>query len=421
MLNWENIFATRSSRMRASEIRELLKLLERPDIISFAGGIPDPALFPDAEFKQAYADIFSGPTVNAALQYSVSEGYKPLREWLVGQMAALGIPCELENVFIVSGSQQGLDYLGKLFLSPKDTALVTAPTYLGALQAFNAYEPTYDQLTPNGNRTPESYRAAASQAGGRVKFADFANPTGETVDLAGREKLLDLAEELDIAVIEDAAYQSLRYDGEPVAPILALEIARKGNINDTRTIYCGSFSKTLAPGLRVGFVVANAPVIRKLVLMKQAADLHSSTINQIAIHQVAERGFEAQVAKVRKTYSHRRDCMLAALAKYMPEGTSWTKPQGGMFVWVTLPKGMDGAKLLDAVARLDGEADGAALLAKSLETVKVAFVPGKAFFADGSGANTLRLSFSCANDEMIEEGISRLGKLIASEIGAMAA
>ena len=409
MLNWENIFATRSSRMRASEIRELLKLLERPDIISFAGGIPDPALFPDAEFKQAYADIFSGPTVNAALQYSVSEGYKPLREWLVGQMGALGIPCELENVFIVSGSQQGLDYLGKLFLSPKDTALVTAPTYLGALQAFNAYEPTYDQLTPNGNRTPDSYRAAASQAGGRVKFAylsaDFANPTGETVDLAGRKKLLDLAEELDIAVIEDAAYQSLRYDGEPVAPILALEIARKGNINDTRTIYCGSFSKTLAPGLRVGFVVANAPVIRKLVLMKQAADLHSSTINQIAIHQVAERGFDAQVAKVRKTYSHRRDCMLAALAKYMPDGVSWTKPQGGMFVWITLPKGMDGAKLL----------------ARSLETAKVAFVPGQAFFADGTGANTFRVSFSCANDEMIEEGISRLGKLIAREIGALAA
>ncbi|NKJ07872.1 MULTISPECIES: PLP-dependent aminotransferase family protein [unclassified Rhizobium] len=409
MLNWENIFATRSSRMRASEIRELLKLLERPDIISFAGGIPDPALFPDQEFKQAYADIFSGPTVNAALQYSVSEGYKPLREWLVGQMKVLGVPCELDNVFIVSGSQQGLDYLGKLFLSPKDTALVTAPTYLGALQAFNAYEPTYDQLTPNGNRTPDSYSAAATKAGGRVKFAylsaDFANPTGETVDLVAREKLIDLADELDIAIIEDAAYQSLRYDGEAIPPILALEIARKGNINDTRTIYCGSFSKTLAPGLRVGFVVANAPVIRKLVLMKQAADLHSSTINQIAIHQVAERGFDAQVAKVRKTYSHRRDCMLAALAKYMPEGTSWTKPQGGMFVWVTLPKGMDGAKLL----------------ARSLETAKVAFVPGQAFFADGTGANTFRVSFSCANDEMIEEGISRLGKLISGEIGALAA
>ncbi|ANL47460.1 aminotransferase class1/class2 protein [Rhizobium phaseoli] len=405
MLNWDTMFASRSSRMRASEIRELLKLLDRPDIISFAGGIPDPALFPDQQFKQAYADIFAGAAVNSALQYSVSEGYKPLREWLVRQMADLGIPCELDNVFIVSGSQQGLDYLGKLFLSPNDTALVTWPTYLGALQAFNAYEPAYDQLTPGGNRTPESYRAAAAAAGGNVKFAylsaDFSNPTGETVDLAGRKQVLALAEELDVAVIEDAAYQSLRYDGEPIPPILALEIAEKGHINETRTIYCGSFSKTLAPGLRVGFVVANAPVIRKLVLMKQAADLHSSTINQMAIADVAERGFDAQVAKIKAAYSHRRNCMLAALEKYMPEGTSWTKPEGGMFIWITLPEGMDGAKLL----------------AKSLDTAKVAFVPGKAFFADGSGANTFRLSFSCANEQMIEDGIGRLGKLITDEIG----
>jgi DNA-binding transcriptional MocR family regulator len=391
--------------MRASEIRELLKLLDRPDIISFAGGIPDPALFPDQEFKAAYVDIFDSSAVNSALQYSVSEGYKPLREWLVKQMAAIGIPCELDNVFIVSGSQQGLDYLGKLFLSPNDTALVTWPSYLGALQAFNAYEPAYDQLTPNGNRTPDSYKAQAASAGGKVKFAylsaDFANPTGETVDQAGREKVLALAEELDIAVIEDAAYQSLRYDGTPIAPILATEIAKKGHINDTRTIYCGSFSKTLAPGLRVGFIVANAPVIRKLVLMKQAADLHSSTINQMAIAHVAERGFDAQVAKIKSVYSHRRNVMLAALEKYMPAGTSWTKPEGGMFIWVTLPDGMDGAKLL----------------AKSLETANVAFVPGKAFFADGSGENTFRVSFSCANDQMIEEGISRLGALIAGEIG----
>lgn len=406
MLNWDNIFATRSLRMRASEIRELLKLLDRPDIISFAGGIPDPALFPDKDFKQAYAEIFDSTAVNSALQYSVSEGYKPLREWLIKELAKLGIPAGLDNVFIVSGSQQGLDYLGKLFLSPKDTALVTWPTYLGALQAFNAYEPSYDQLTPGGNRTPDSYRTTAEQNGGKVKFAylsaDFANPTGETVNREDREKVLALAEELDIAVIEDAAYQSLRYDGEPVPPILALEIARKGSIEDTRTIYCGSFSKTLAPGLRVGFIVGNAQVIRKLVLMKQAADLHSSTINQMAIAHVAENGFDAQVAKIKAAYSQRRNSMLAALQKYMPAGVEWTKPEGGMFVWVTLPKGMDGAKLL----------------AKSLETAKVAFVPGQAFFADGSGANTLRVSFSCANDEMIDEGIKRLGSLVASEIAA---
>lgn len=402
MLDWEHIFATRSARMKASEIRELLKLLEQPDIISFAGGIPDPALFPADEFKTAYADIFSGAQVNAALQYSVSEGFKPLRDWIVADVAKIGIECSADNVFITSGSQQALDYLGKLFLSPNDTALVTWPTYLGALSAFNAYEPNYDQLSLNGNRTPEGYRDTAAKAGGAVKFAylsaDFSNPTGETITREAREKLLALADELDIAILEDAAYQHLRYDGEALPPILTLDIARSGGIENTRTIYSGSFSKTLAPGLRVGFVIAAMPVIRKLVLMKQAADLHSSTINQIAIEHVASRGFDAQVAKIKSVYSGRRDAMLAALAKYMPKNTSWTKPEGGMFVWVTLPDGMDGAELL----------------AKSLSTEKVAFVPGKAFYADGSNANTLRISFSCANDQMIDEGIKRLGRLIGS-------
>ena len=408
MLNWDHVFASRMSGMRASEIRELLKLLERPDIISFAGGIPDPALFPDAAFQAAYAEIFSGDQAAAALQYSVSEGYRPLREWLRSEMEKIGIACTADNIFITSGSQQALDYLGKLFLSPKDTALVTWPTYLGALQAFNAYEPNYDQLTLAGNRTPESYKAAAENLGGAVKFAylsaDFSNPTGETVDRAARERLLKLAEELDIAVIEDAAYQSLRYDGEAVPPILSLEIAEKGSIEDTRTIYCGSFSKTLAPGLRVGFVVANQTVIRKLVLMKQAADLHSSSINQIAIAHVAERHFETQVAKIRNAYRARRDAMLKALATYMPAGTTWTRPEGGMFIWVTLPEGMDGTELL----------------ARSVETEKVAFVPGQAFFADRSGVNTLRLSFSCANEAMIDEGIKRLGRLVQGALAAAA-
>ncbi|ABQ60412.1 MULTISPECIES: PLP-dependent aminotransferase family protein [Brucella] len=410
MLDWENVFATRSKRMRASEIRELLKLLERPDIISFAGGIPDPALFPHDEFQAAYKDILGGPEANAALQYSISEGYKPLRTWLVGELAKIGIPCTEDNVFITSGSQQALDYLGKLFLSPGDTALVTAPTYLGALQAFNAYEPNYDTLALKGNRTPQSYAQTAQKAGGQVKFAylsaDFSNPTGETVDRAGREKLLAHADELDIPVIEDAAYQYLRYNGDAIPPILALDIARNGgDIEKTRTIYCGSFSKTLAPGLRVGYVVASKTVIRKLVLMKQAADLHSSTINQIAIQHVAVHGFDAQVAKLHGVYKHRRDRMLEALAKYMPEGVHWTKPEGGMFVWVTLPEGMDGASLLAA----------------SIDSEKVAFVPGKAFFADGTGANTLRLSYSCANDEMIDEGIKRLGRLIRAHTKSAAA
>ncbi|MBP1850920.1 PLP-dependent aminotransferase family protein [Rhizobium halophytocola] len=404
MLNWEQVFASRSTRMRASEIRELLKLLDRPDIISFAGGIPDPALFPREAFEAAMADIFAGSDAQASLQYSVSEGYLPLREWLAGEMEKIGIACTVDNVFITSGSQQALDYLGKLMLSPGDTALVGWPTYLGALQAFNAYEPHYDQLIPAGNRTPESYREGATAKGGAVKFAylsaDFANPTGETIGREGREQVLALAEELDIAVIEDAAYQALRYDGEPVPPILALEIAAKGSIEQARTIYCGSFSKTLAPGLRVGFVVAATPVIAKLVLMKQAADLHSPSLNQMAIEHVATRHFEAQVDTIRNAYRSRRDAMLGALARHMPPGATWGTPQGGMFVWVTLPEGIDGA----------------ALLVRSIETERVAFVPGQAFFADRSGANTIRLSFSCADEAVIGEGIARLGRLVANAL-----
>lgn len=407
MLNWEHIFATRATRMRASEIRELLKLLDRPEIISFAGGIPDPALFPAQVFADAYTKVLTGPSAGTALQYAVSEGNLALRTWLASYMAGLGVTCDASNIIITSGSQQALDYIGKLFLSPGDTALVNWPTYLGALQAFNAYEPRYDRLIPLGNRPAEDFASAARDAGGEVKFAyasaDFANPTGETLDRATREKILDLADTLDIAVIEDAAYQSLRYDGEAIPPMLALDIARKGHINDTRVLYCGSFSKTLSPGLRVGWICAAAPVISKIVLLKQAADLNTSTINQMVLADVAETYFDTQVATIKAAYRARRDAMLKALATHMPAGCSWSKPDGGMFVWVTVPEGLDGATLL----------------ARSLESVKVAFVPGRAFFADGSGGNTLRLSFSCANEALIEEGISRLGKLLKEAIAGL--
>ncbi|WP_198670559.1 PLP-dependent aminotransferase family protein [Oceanicella sp. SM1341] len=399
-MNWQDILARRAGRMKASEIRELLKLLDQPDIISFAGGIPDPALFPADDFKTAFHDIFSGPDATTALQYSVSEGYLPLRRWLAARMAALGVPCGPENILITSGSQQALDYLGKIFLTPGDTALVTWPTYLGALGAFNAYEPRYDRLLPRANRSAEDIAAAAREAGGRAKFAylsaDFANPTGETIDRAGREAVLALADTLDLAVIEDAAYQDLRYDGEAIPPMLALEIARKGSIEACRTVYCGSFSKTLSPGLRVGWVCAESSLISRLVLLKQAADLHSATLNQMAVHRVAEAGFEAQVTRARAAYRARRDRMLAALERHMPAGVSWTEPEGGMFVWVTVPEPLDGA----------------ALLARAVSGHKVAFVPGRAFFPDATGGNTLRLSFSAADGETIEEGIRRMGALL---------
>ncbi|GAB5435365.1 aminotransferase-like domain-containing protein [Falsiruegeria mediterranea] len=396
----EEMFATRADRLKASEIRELLKLLDQPDIISFAGGIPDPALFPAEAFQAAYAKALDPQHQAKALQYSVSEGYLPLREWLVDHMAGIGVPCDVDNVLITSGSQQALDYLGKLMLSPGDTALVNWPTYLGALAAFNAYEPRFDRLDLGVNHDVSDYADRAEVAGGRVKFAylsaDFSNPTGETVDAAGRARLIDMAEELDCAIIEDGAYQALRYDGDAIQPILAMELAQKGDLEACRTIYCGSFSKTLSPGLRVGWIVAAKPVISKLVLMKQAADLHSPTINQMAIHGVAEACFEAHVSNLRAAYCARRDAMLAALSDHMPEGVDWTRPEGGMFVWITLPKGMDGARLLDRAIREE----------------RVAFVPGGAFFADGSGTNTIRLSFSNSDAAAIGEGVSRLGGVL---------
>jgi DNA-binding transcriptional MocR family regulator len=406
-MSLQEIFATRATRMKASEIRELLKLLDQPDIISFAGGIPDPELFPKQAFQDAFNTALTGPIADQGLQYSTSEGHKPLRVWIADQMQKIGIPATPDNILITSGSQQALDYLGKLFLSPGDTALVGWPTYLGALGAFNAYEPRYDKLDPLSNRSGADYMAEADAAGGKAKFAylsvDFANPTGATVSRAARERVIDLADEMDIAVIEDAAYQSLRFDGEAIPPILALEAARKGgDIEACRTIYCGSFSKTLSPGLRVGWVCAAMPVINQLVLMKQAADLHSATLNQIAIADVAQQHFDSHVAKIRAAYRGRRDVMLNALEEYMPEGVSWTKPEGGMFIWVTLPETLDGADLL----------------AESLKTERVAFVPGHAFFADGSGRNTLRLSYATSDEAKIVEGIKRLGNLITKALAA---
>ncbi|MDR6293975.1 DNA-binding transcriptional MocR family regulator [Inquilinus ginsengisoli] len=403
----ETHYATRAAKMRASEIRELLKLLDRPGVISFAGGIPDPALFPTDVIREGYAAALDAG--GAALQYSVSEGYVPLRQWLVRHMASIGVPCTIDNIVITSGSQQGLDYLGKLFLSPGDTALVTWPAYLGALQAFNAYEPRYDRLAPeHGNTTPAAYRMAAEAAGGRVALAyltpDFANPSGETLSLDGRRRALALADELDIPVIEDAAYQQLRYDGEDVPPLQALDVAAKGgDIDRSRVTHSGSFSKTLAPGLRIGWICAARGVVQKLVLTKQAADLHTPTINQMVMHHAAEHAHAAQVAKIRAAYRDRRDHMLAALLRHMPAGVSWTRPQGGMFIWVTLPEGLDGAELL----------------ARAVEQ-GVAFVPGRAFHADGTGGNSLRLSFSLADAAAIETGIGRLGALIAGAAQAAA-
>lgn len=401
-IDWSETLAHRADRMRASEIRELLKLLDHPDIISFAGGIPDPILFPAKAASDATADILADPRLAAqALQYSVSEGYAPLRTWIADHMGRLGVPCTIDNILITSGSQQGLDFIAKLLISAGDTALVTAPTYLGALQAFNPYEPRYDRLiTDGGNVTPAEYRARASSGGGRVKFTyvvpDFANPSGETMTGAARERLLDMAEEIGCAVIEDTAYEALRFEGAPEPAIIARDVARQGHIDATRTIYCGTFSKTIAPGYRVGWICAAKPLIAKLVLVKQAADLHSASINQMVMHRLVSAHYDSQIAAARTLYRGRRDALVAALSREMPAGVTWTKPEGGLFVWVTLPEAIDAADLLK----------------RAIAEERVAFVPGAAFFATDVQRNTLRLNFSSPNEGQIAEGIKRLGALI---------
>ena len=402
---FEPAYARRAEGMKASEIRELLKVLDRPGIISFGGGIPDPALFPVEAASAAYQRILADPSLAAAgLQYSVSEGYLPLKEWIVQHMGRLGVPCSPDNIIITSGSQQALEFLGKLLLTEKDTALVEAPTYLGALQAFSAYEPHYDTLQPiNGNRTPQSYRDAAAAAGGAVKFVyvvpDFANPTGETLPKQAREGLIDLATELGVPILEDTAYSALRFAGEEVPCIQALDVMRHGgDINRSRVVYCGTFSKTLTPGLRIGWICAAESIVRRVVLVKQASDLNTSNINQIVMHELATKTYESQVRKARSHYASRRSAMLAALDEHMIEGVRWTKPEGGLFVWMELPPAIDGK----------------ALLTRAVNEFNVAFVPGSAFFANGQGRNTIRLSYSLPTEERIHEGIKRLGQLLRS-------
>jgi DNA-binding transcriptional MocR family regulator len=404
-LKWEPRFASRTAGMRSSEIRDLLRVVDQPGVTSFAGGIPDPALFPLADIRKAYQAVLADDaSASRALQYSSSEGDPVLRDWIVGYMARKGVACEPENILITNGAQQGLEFLGKLFLSAQDTALVTAPTYLGALQAFSAYEPVYDDLRlADSNRTALSYRDAATAAQGEVKFAyvvpDFSNPTGEILNLKARRHLLRLAGELDIPIVEDNPYTELRYDGADVPAIQSLDIARCGSINTSRVIHCGSFSKVFTPGLRVGWICASKDIISRLILIKQASDLNSSAINQAVAAYLATRLFDKQVEKARKSYRLKRDAMLAALAAYMPDGAHWTRPDGGLFVWLTLPE----------------EFDSVALLQKAIAEFGVAFVPGHAFFADGRMKNTLRLSFSLPDIAGIDAGVRRLAALVRSE------
>lgn len=400
--------STRALRLETSEIRELLKLINREDIVSFAGGIPDPTLLPLDLVREAIDEVLANRETGCeALQYSASEGHEPLRSWIADYMMRSGVPCAPHNILITSGSQQALDFLGKLFVTPGDRILVTAPTYLGALQAFNAYEPNYGPLLPQDVDHPDGEHGEGSA--GRTKFAyvvpDFANPTGNTLDLATRQRILASALAGDYFLVEDAAYSELRFEGMPIPSIMSLGVAAASSIDGARSIYCGTFSKTVAPGLRVGWICAARTIIDKLVLIKQGSDVHTSTLNQMVVLHFVRRHFNDHVLRVRSVYAQRLSIMQECLAEFMPPSVSWTKPKGGLFVWVELPKELDTTKLLEQSIREEG----------------IAFVPGQAFFARDPRRSTLRLSYSLAAEAPMRAGIERLAALMTRSLARSSA
>jgi 2-aminoadipate transaminase len=357
--------------------------------------MPAPELFPVREFQDACRYVLEHEG-KEALQYSVTEGYPPLKQYLVEKMRKYGVPAEEENVLIVNGSQQALDLIGKAFLNPGDTILTDRPTYLGAIQAWNSYEARFVTvpLDDDGTRVDLMEDILNRET---VKFIyclpNFHNPAGVTLSLERRHKIVDLAAKHGAFIVEDDPYGELRFEGEDLTPIVVLH---KDN-----TVYLSTFSKTLSPGIRLGWIVAPAKVIGKLVQAKQAADLHTSVIVQMIANDICQRGFLRQhVKRIRNVYGERCAVMVSAMKKFLPPGVEWARPQGGLFLWVRLPEGVDCMSLLRA----------------ALEE-KIAFIPGSAFYPDGaSGRNTLRLTFSAATPAMIEEGIERLGNAIKKEL-----
>jgi len=400
---WDHRFAQRTQRMKSSTIRELLKITEQADIISFAGGLPAPDVFPVNEFKEACIAVLDNSST-LALQYGATEGIYPLREMITRHALRYGIQITPENVMITSGSQQALDLIGKIFINRGDRILVESPTYLGALQAWNAYGAEYIAIPSDDNGMITDELDKALRCGPKFIYVlpNFQNPTGATMSLERRKKLVELADRYGVPIIEDDPYGQLRFEGEhlPAVEVLDSRTRAANGCYSGNVIYLSTFSKLLAPGLRLAWVVAPPEVISKMVQAKQGADLHTSTFNQMVAYEVAHKGFlDKHVITIRQTYQERRDVMLDALTEHMPEGVRWTHPQGGLFLWATLPQSIDTAELLLSAVK-----------------EKVAFVPGGSFHPCGGGTNTMRLNFSYSKPEMINEGIARLGRVIKQQL-----
>ena len=381
------VLARRAERMNPSVIREILKVTEKPGIVSLAGGLPSPESFPVEAMRTACERVLRD-TPKEALQYAASEGFGPLREWVAAEMSAHGLAAEASQVLITTGSQQGLDLVGKVLIDAGSGVAVERPTYLGALQAFAPYEP--EVISVDGDDDGPLPEALGAARGARFLYLlpNFQNPSGRCMSAARRLALADRALEIGLPIVEDNPYGELWFDAAPPPPLAA---RAPGN-----GIYLGSFSKVLAPGLRLGYVVAPKAIFPKLLQAKQAADLHTPGFNQRVVHEVIRDGFlREHVPTVRARYKAQRDAMRAALEHHLPSGCRWKTPAGGMFFWVELPEGVDAAALLPkAVAQ------------------GMAYVPGAAFFADHAKANTLRLSFVTVPPADIERGIALLAKTL---------
>lgn len=405
---WTSRYALRTRGIKSSAIRELLKFTQQPEVISFAGGLPADDVFPIERFEEACQKVLEQNAFQA-LQYGQTEGYQPLREMIARHIARYGIKAQTENVLITTGSQQALDLIGKLLINPGDRILVEAPTYLGALQAFNLYGAEYLSVPCDEDGLRTDLLETALRSGPKFMYVlpNFQNPGGTTLSADRRHALVLLADKYGIPIIEDDPYGQLRYEGKHLQPLVVLDrenVPRDGGYTLGNVIYLSTFSKTLAPGLRLGWIVAPPEVIAKLVQLKQGTDLHTSTFTQIVAYEIARGNFlDEHVKKIRGIYRERRDVMLEALTQYFPSEVTWTRPKGGLFLWVTLPMGVDADELLHEALRQN-----------------VSFVPGDSFFAPNyqrrESSRHFRLNFSHARPKDIREGISRLGLAIKTQL-----
>jgi 2-aminoadipate transaminase len=397
---WESRFALRARGVTSSVIRELLKLTQRPEVISFAGGLPAAEYFPVERFQEACHRVLA-TQAHLALQYGPTEGYIPLREMIVERLCRYDICANVDNVLITSGSQQALSLIGMLLVNPGDSVLVEQPTYLGALQAFGVFQASYIGVPTDHDGICVDEIPAALRCGPKFMYIlpNFQNPAGVTLSAERRTELVRLSQLRGVPVVEDDPYGALRFEGEHLKPLVVTDAemaASDGPCYTGNVIYLSTFSKTLAPGLRIAWIVAAPNVISKLVQLKQSADLHTSTFNQMVIYEAAKDGFiDEHVANLRVVYRKRRDAMLAALDRYMPPEVSWTHPDGGLFLWVHFPKDVNVQTLFEEAVKRD-----------------VAFVPGDAFFTIPNPPPTARLNFSCMDEDRIFEGIRRLSEAI---------